>query len=197
MLILAPSNAALVRQVLRGRRERFDVLVRRHLSAVYAVAFSFTTNHADAEDVSQDAFLKAYTSLDTLREPAKFEGWLIAIARNSALRAVKKHQRDKEREQEAQVPAAVRTVDPAREELYDLLGEKMEALDEPHREVLMLHYFAGKRTREIAGLLDVSQAAVLKRLQRAREALGGEMIEEIVGSRAETGWVNARSKEHR
>ncbi len=87
MLTLAPSNAALVKQVLRGRRERFDVLVRRHLNAVYAVAYSFTTNHADAEDVAQDAFLKAYTSLDTLREPAKFEGWLIAIVRNSALRA--------------------------------------------------------------------------------------------------------------
>ena len=132
MLILAPSNAALVRQVLRGRRERFDVLVRRHLSAVYAVAFSFTTNHADAEDVSQDAFLKAYTSLDTLREPAKFEGWLIAIARNSALRAVKKHQRDKEREQEAQVPAAVRTVSPARGVIRDVPGGQREAPAHAH-----------------------------------------------------------------
>ena len=195
MLTLAPTNAALVKQVLRGRRERFDVLVRRHLNAVYAVAYSFTTNHADAEDVAQDAFLKAYTSLDTLREPAKFEGWLIAIVRNSALRAVKKHQRDKEREKEAQVPAADRAADPARDELYGLLGEKMQALEEPQREVLMLHYFAGKRTREIARLLDISQAAVLKRLQRAREALGGKMIEEIVGSRTQTDWANARSKE--
>ncbi len=195
MLSIAPSNAALVRQVLRGRRERFDALVRRHLNAVYAVAYSFTTNHADAEDVAQDAFLKAYTSLDTLREPAKFEGWVIAITRNSALRAVKKRQRDMALEKEAQVPAAVRPVDPARDELYRLLGEKIDVLDEPHREVLMLHYFAGKRTREIARLLDLSQASVLKRLQRAREALGGKMIEEIVGSRGETDWINVRSKD--
>ena len=51
MLTFAPSNASLVRQVLSGRRDRFDVLVRRHLGAVYSGAYSFTTNHADAPPI--------------------------------------------------------------------------------------------------------------------------------------------------
>ena len=195
MLSLAPSNAALVRQVLHGRRDRFDVLVRRHLRAVHAVAFAVTSNYADAEDVMQDAFLKAYTSLDTLREPAKFEGWLMKITRNSALKAIEKRGREKRRAEHANDLETHDSVDQAREELYNLLGEKMKELDNAHREVLTLYYFAGKRTREIASILDVSQAAVLKRLQRARSALGGELLKEVVGSRSEKEWIATRSKE--
>ena len=82
--LLKRSDARQVRQVLSGQSEAFGPLVERYLPAVYAVSYAYLGNHADAEDVTQDAFVSAYTSLHTLKEPKKFEGWVVSIARQSA-----------------------------------------------------------------------------------------------------------------
>lgn len=103
------SDKQVVRQVLAGRRDRFGILVERHQALVHAVAFAHTKSLADAEDVVQDAFLKAYESLPTLRDPGRFRPWVATIARRTAFSLLRHRQRD------ACVPSGDGTVAPMAE----------------------------------------------------------------------------------
>lgn len=181
MLSIFRSDASLVGQILSGKPHLFDELVRRHFSMVYGIALSYTHRHADAEDLSQETFLKAYQSLDTLQEPAKFGHWISQITRNKSRNWYTRIQREAAVLQDAASEASRSTTaaSSAYDDLPEILGEQIEALDPIPREVLLLHYFSQKSTAEIAKAMDVSQAAVLKRLQRAREALGTRLIHEL------------------
>ena len=174
------TDATLVRRVLAGRREEFGVLVERHLSAAFAVAYARTGNHADAEDAAQESFLRALKTLDRLREPSKFGPWLLTIARNVATDTL--IARTRERNAGADTPNADDAYwlpNMEQREMWSKLHEQIQQLDSEPREVLLLFYFAGKPTKEIAGLLSISHDAVRKRLQRARETLGTRLLEEL------------------
>jgi len=80
-----PSDGELVEQVQRGRREAFDVLIRRYQRQAVAVSYRLLGNSHDALEVTQDAFLKAYSSLSTLQKPEAFGGWLMRIVSNLSL----------------------------------------------------------------------------------------------------------------
>ncbi len=173
--LLKRSDARQVRQVLSGQSEAFGPLVDRYLPAVYAVSYAYLGNHADAEDVTQDAFVSAYTSLHTLKEPKKFEGWVVSIARQSASKLRRKQGR--ERAATAALRAdAIHQADPGREELRRLLRAEIERMEDEPREVLLLHYHAGMNAREIAAALDINREAVKKRLQRARQTLSENLL---------------------
>jgi len=167
-----------VNETLGGRRDAFTALVRRHLPAARGVAFAHNGNWNDAEDAVQDAFLEAFRCLDRLRDRNKFGPWLMTIARRAALRGRDARRRATDLPGSALVPQAPAAPDVAQSELHALLRSRLDTLDAPHREALVLHYFAGKSTQEIAGLLEISQNAVKKRLQRAREALGEHLLRE-------------------
>ncbi|GMV94969.1 MAG: hypothetical protein AMXMBFR82_47470 [Candidatus Hydrogenedentota bacterium] len=174
------SDAAVVGRVLAGRRDDFGILVERHLPAVFAVAYGRTGNHADAEDAAQEAFLRALKTLDRLREPAKFGPWLLTIARNVATDILIA----RTRERNAGSPIsdeddAVWLPNMEQREMWSKLHEQIRQLEDEPREVLMLFYFAGKRTKEIAALLNLSNDVVRKRLQRARETLGARLLDEL------------------
>lgn len=167
----------LIRRVLSGKRHVFEVLVHRYLPGVYAVAYAQTRNHADAEDIVQEAFLKAFMALDTLRDRRRFEGWVVTIARNMAHKLWQKRNREERiAEQLTDMPEPANE-DAARRELQALLRQRIEQLPTEQREILLLHYFGGKSTREMAVLLDISRDAVKKRLQRARETLSRDLLD--------------------
>jgi len=170
------QDAKAVASVLRGDKAAFAGLVDRYLATVQATAYSLTGNEADAEDVAQEAFLKAYRSLDTLRETARFGPWLVTIAQNAARNFLHARKRESEVLAELQ-PAEAAENGVEREELRALVRRRVRQLDHDHREVLLLHYFAGHRTTEIGRLLGISRDAVKKRLQRAREALGKDLLD--------------------
>jgi RNA polymerase sigma-70 factor (ECF subfamily) len=176
---LTHSDARLVRQVLSGRRDRFAPLVERHQSMVQAVAFAYTGNRADAEDVVQDAFLKAFQSLSSLREPNRFGPWVATITRRAA------SDYRKQRARQATVPETDETVEPNVEErdMEALLRRQMERLEPEQREILLLRYYAGKSVKEVAAALEIKPDAAAKRLQRAREALGERLIVALGESR--------------
>lgn len=178
MLTILRTDAGLVAQVMAGRANRFDELVRRHFNVVYGIAFSYTRNHADAEDLSQEAFLKAYQSLNTLQEPKKFGHWVSVIARNLSRSWYMRRRRESEALQQVKSEGPDRS-EAAYDDMREVLEQQIHALDPIPREVLLLHYFSGQSTAEIAKTMGVSQAAVLKRLQRAREALGVKLIHEL------------------
>src|SRR6476620_3812050 len=80
-----PTDGQLVTQVLAGQRTCFDTLISRYQRQAVAVSFRLLGNTQDALEVSQDAFLKAYTSLNSLQKPGAFGGWLMRIVSNLSL----------------------------------------------------------------------------------------------------------------
>lgn len=168
------SDARVVRSVLAGQREEFGVLVDRYFPAVQAIAYAHTGNHTDAADIAQETFLCAYQKLNTLREGEKFRAWIGSIARHLAQRF-----REKRRHEiplSAQPEQAVESIKPEEREMQELVRRMIDELEESPREVLALHYFAGKSLREIAEIQGVSREAAAKRLQRAREVLGEKLL---------------------
>lgn len=81
----SPTDGALVAQVLEGKREAFDALIAKYQRQAIAVAYRLLGNTHDAMEVTQDAFLKAYSSLATLQKPEAFGGWLMRIVSNLSL----------------------------------------------------------------------------------------------------------------
>ena len=80
-----PTDGQLVGRVLAGDRKSFDELARRYQRQAIAVSYRLLGNSQDAQEVSQDAFLKAFTSLDSLQKPEAFGGWLMRIVSNLSL----------------------------------------------------------------------------------------------------------------
>lgn len=173
--LLKQSDARLIQQIISGRRDRFDTLVARYLPAVYAVAYSQLRNHADAEDAVQEAFLSAFTTLNTLRDPRKFEGWVITMARRIAIKLRSQRERH-DRAAFENLAEPVVCPDMGHTELCELLRNEVFNLDTASRDVLLLHYFAGESTAEIARSLEISREAAKKRLQRARQALSENLL---------------------
>jgi RNA polymerase sigma factor (sigma-70 family) len=190
----AASDAAVVLRVRAGRRDEFAALVDRYLPVAHAVCYAQLRNVTDAEDAAQDAFIKAYESLDGLREPAKFGPWLLSIVRN----VCRNHQRSRAREAERIDAIAVLgqapVTKPEEQELRLLVRRQVEGLDDIHREALLLHYYGGRSIKEIAALLELSPDAVKKRLQRAREALSAQMLQHLEPAVAPPGTHRDRVK---
>src|SRR5438445_414438 len=80
-----PSDGQLVEQTIAGNRKAFDDLIRRYQRQAVAVSYRLLGNSSDALEVTQDAFLKAFTSLETLQKPEAFGGWLMRIVSNLSL----------------------------------------------------------------------------------------------------------------
>lgn len=171
-LFESAAEAALVRRAQAGQREAFAVLAERYLPLVHSLALAHTGRIHDADDIAQETFLRALERLASLREPRRFSQWLAAIARNLAM--------DAHRERARIAPGAVpeTAVEPAydRAEIHALVHEKLDALDPPSREILWLHYYGGYSVRAAAGHLGIQTEAAKKRLQRARAALGAEIM---------------------
>lgn len=83
--IATPSDQQLVERVLAGQRQAFDELIRRYQRQAVAVSYRLLGNNSDALEVTQDAFLKAFTGLDSLQKPGAFGGWLMRIVSNLSL----------------------------------------------------------------------------------------------------------------
>ena len=172
----------LVSRVLAGERELFHELVRPYERSVYFAAHSILENEHDAEDVAQEAVLKALKSLNSFRGEAKFGTWLVSIAINEA-RARRRHNRvlkfeSVEAAQEDEdgnfVPAVIsdwREVPSEaleRKELRELLRSALESLPQIYREVLILRDVQEFNIADTAAILGVNEGVVKTRLLRAR-----------------------------
>ncbi|NUM55063.1 MAG: sigma-70 family RNA polymerase sigma factor [Candidatus Hydrogenedentes bacterium] len=191
-------DARLVRRALARDPDAFAELVRRHMPPVSAVAMAYTKNYADAEDVAQEAFLKAWLSLDTLRECHRFGGWIVTIARNVARANLSKNREQAKHLERFRLETAMPT--PARDTgemtaMQELLPALIADLSEHDRELVLLRYQAGKKTREIAALLSMSHSAVRKQLERVRHALGQALLESMEPDATEKTRRDRRSKQ--
>ena len=172
------------------RRRRFEVLVLPHLDAAYRFARWLSRSPSDADDVVQEAILRAYRGFDALRG-ADVKAWLLTIVRNCHLTAVKQQQRRGSvplpEEHDAQDgPAMIATTaDPEstsiRRDEERTLDRLMSALPEEHREILVLREIEEMDYREIAAVTNIPIGTVMSRLARARAALKARWLQEAEG----------------
>jgi len=174
-------DLALVEQVRAGDISAYDTLVRKYERQIFRIAQHITQNREDAEDVMQDAFLKAYEKLDQFQGNAKFYTWLVRIAVNESLMRLRKRRtgrmvsidEDVETE-EGSVPRDLADWAPDPEqnygtsELADILRKTIQGLPRGFRVVFALRDVEGFSTEETAEALGLSVPAVKSRLLRAR-----------------------------
>ena len=175
------EEAVMIASILAGETEQYHALIRPYERSVYRMAFSLMKNEADAEDVAQEAFLKAFRKLADFRGHAKFSTWLISITLNEA-RGRLRRQGILRMESIDETPEEGGTVSPAllrdwreipsdvleRSEMRDLLKAAIGELGPIYREVLLLRDVEEMSIEETSVALAVTQATVKVRLHRAR-----------------------------
>ena len=175
------DELALVEAAKKGDIGAFEELVRRYDRNVFRIAQHITQNREDAEDVVQDAFLKAYGNLAQFQGQSKFYTWLVRIAVNEALMKLRRRRpertvsldQDVETDEDT-IPREVADWSPNPEQQYnqaelrELLQKTIQGLPSGFRTVFVLRDVEGLSTEETAEALGLSIPAVKSRLLRAR-----------------------------
>ncbi len=175
------EEAAVVAQARLGNANAFNELLRRYERKIFRLALHITQNREDAEDVLQEAFLKAFEHLDQFQGQSKFYTWIVRIAVNQALMKLRKRKSDRSVSLDDTVDTGedniVREIaawdeNPeqqfSREELNRILTSAVDGLAPIYRAVFVLRDIDGLSTEEAAEALELSVPAVKSRLLRAR-----------------------------
>jgi RNA polymerase sigma-70 factor (ECF subfamily) len=168
------TDAELVARVLAGEAAAFEALARRHFRACFAVAFARLRDADEAEDICQDALLRAYEHLAECRDPARFSHWLLRIVRNRSVRrlAYLSVRRAIGLERAAHLSGGATPEDDVRRaELRRALTEALGRLRPTQREVVLLYDHEGYAHREIAERLGISETMSRRHLSDARAVL--------------------------
>jgi RNA polymerase sigma-70 factor, ECF subfamily len=165
------DDAELVRRSTRGELAAFEELVDRHRPVVVRVATRIVGSE-DAEDVSQDAFLRAFHRLEHFRGDAPFRSWLLRIAHNAALDHLARRRPEPVDPQAFDASEQTATRPPAERlelrERIERLERKLHGLSAQHRAVLVLRDAEGLSYEEIADITETPLGTVKGRLHRAR-----------------------------
>jgi RNA polymerase sigma-70 factor, ECF subfamily len=188
----------LISRVQRGQHQLFYDLVRPYEKRVYAAAFAILHNEHDAEDVAQDAMLKALVNIAKFRAEARFSTWLIQITVNEALMRKRRQRivvmegiddrRDNEGEYAPRDFADWREIPSEaleRKEIRQRLAQALATLDRKYREVFVLRDMEHLNIQETAEALGISVASVKTRLLRARL-----MLRDLLAAGWEQGWFS-------
>jgi RNA polymerase sigma-70 factor, ECF subfamily len=175
------SDEEVVTRVLAGETAMFEIVMRRHNRRLYRVARAILRNDGEAEDVMQDAYVRAYEHLDQFAGRAKFSTWLTRIAVHEALARQRRGTRYQEldsmsdREGDPMDRLATLAPDPEQQasnsETRRLLEEAVETLPDAFRTIFMLRDVEEMSTIDTAHVLDISEENVKVRLHRARALL--------------------------
>jgi len=175
------EELALVQAAKRGDDSAFEELVRRYDRNVFRIAQHITQNREDAEDVVQEAFLKAYSNLAKFQEQSKFYTWLVRIAVNEALMKLRRRKPERTvsldediKTEDDSLPREIADWSPNPEQQYtqaelrEILSKTIQGLPPGFRTVFVLRDVEGLSTEETAAALELSVPAVKSRLLRAR-----------------------------
>ena len=161
-----------------GLEREFEERVADSSTLAFRVALGVLRRREDAEDVAQEAFLRAHRGFASLRDRGRFQAWLVRTAFRLAL----DHQRGRQRRQRRDDAAGLELVrvasvedEAARRELADMVGRAVDALPEKLRIVTVLAAIEEHDLREVARLLELPEGTVKSRLHLARKALAGSL----------------------
>ena len=177
------TEAEMIAAILAGDTQLYHELIHPHERSVYLMALSFMKNETDAEDIAQEAFLKAFRNLSTFRAESKFSTWLISITLNEARSRLRRQ--TIVRMESLYVPPESGGVSPAllrdwreipsdaveRQEIRQMLQEAVISLPTIYRQVFQLREVEELNVKEAAEALGISVPSVKVRLHRARMML--------------------------
>jgi RNA polymerase sigma-70 factor, ECF subfamily len=189
------TEAALIRRVCDGNTEAFEVLVRPYERLVYGTAISVLKNQGDAEEVAQEAVLKAFTKLSSFRGECKFSTWLVQITYNEARMRLRKDRRhlyeslDEQPEESGGDywpkdfadwrPIASELLE--QNEVREALQKAINSLSSTYREILVMRDVQNLSIKEVGTILGISEGAIKTRLHRARLLLRDALAPGIDG----------------
>lgn len=184
----AAQDAEWVKRAQSGDMRAFDRLVSRHRGKIYAMIYNMVKNDADAWDLSQEAFVKAWKALPRFEARARFSTWLFRISHNVVYDWLRKRRIEGDGELNDEVFDASR-IDPGaatapkhgarpdeamqQSELRDQINAAIAKLSDEHREVVLLREVQGLDYKEIAEATGSSMGTVMSRLHYARKKLQG------------------------
>jgi RNA polymerase sigma-70 factor (ECF subfamily) len=179
-----PDEAVLVERARKGDLSAYDDLVRRYQERIYATLYNMTSNHEDANDLAQEAFIKAFQAIKSFKGGSSFYTWIYRIAVNRTINFLKQRKNrthlslndlDFNAEHDPDLVALVSDKTPRREvqlsELQEKLNAAMQKLSEDHRLVVTLHDIQGLSHEEIGEIMNCNIGTVRSRLFYARQQL--------------------------
>jgi RNA polymerase sigma-70 factor, ECF subfamily len=188
-----PTNAGeddltLARRAQDGNAAAYDILMRKYQQRIYATVYNMTSNHEDANDLTQETFIKAYQAIKSYKGDAGFYTWVYRIAVNKTLNFLKQRKNkfhmslndlDFHAENDPDLVALVSEKTPRKDADLAELQEKLNAmqkLSETHRMVVTLHDIQGLSHEEIGKILECNPGTVRSRLFYARQQLQAYML---------------------
>src|ERR1700741_2750188 len=187
------SDLSLVRRVQRGDKGAFDALVLKYQHKLVKLVMRYVRNPAEAEDIAQEAFIKAYRALPQFRGDSAFYTWLYRIAINTAKNAVVSRDRspieyniDRNREESYEIQGRMKaseTPEPLvlTDEIRSIVNAAIDALPEDLRTAIVLRELEGLSYEEISAAMDCPVGTVRSRIFRAREAIDRRLREVFEG----------------
>jgi len=174
------ADRYLINKCLNGDSTAFGLLVDKYKESIYALAYFKLRNFHDAEDVTQETFIKAYQNLRTLRQWDDFHAWIYAIASNLCKDWIRASSRRPDCEFiEDQSAKSLNDYSSQENPAIELLHDALDSLPETYQQVLTLHYLGGMDGAEIAEFLGISPTSIWQRLSRARLLLRKEMLDMV------------------
>ncbi|MFH1422987.1 MAG: sigma-70 family RNA polymerase sigma factor [Planctomycetota bacterium] len=172
------TDSEIIKRCLQGDKDAFGMLVERYQGLVYTSAFAYLRNTEDARDITQEIFIRAYTSLGSLKKPGKFGAWLSKI---SSRLCIDKLRSKKKTLQISQFPAlsedVISELSPEKlthEEKMQLMRKfqqvlkAIDQLPEYHRVAFILKYMEDLSVKEISRFLDIPESTIEGRLHKSR-----------------------------
>lgn len=182
MALSKAEEQAIIKEVLSGDANAFEKLLLDNQRNVYNLALKMTGSESDALDMSQEAFLKAYSNLKNYRGESRFSVWLYRLTYNVCIDFIRKRKRtaaisltyaEDEESAEIEIPDEAHTPESEfeRRELINDTREAMNELSAEHREILTMRAVSNMSYEEIAYTLGITEGTVKSRISRARAAL--------------------------
>lgn len=164
-----PKDSLLVEECLNGDKQAFSELVNRYQHAVYNLAYRMTGNTADAEDLTQDTFIRAFKKLGKYKPEYAFRNWVLTICSNLTKNVFRKRTRQNEAES---THVEIKYLSEGEREHHNIeLEAALESLSPTLRAPLILKHVEGLSYEEIAAVLGIGVSAAKMRVKRARDDL--------------------------
>lgn len=177
-----PTDTEIIEKTLAGDTRIFSELVKRYQNFVFTITLRYTPNREDAEEIAQDAFIKAYKSLSSFRGESKFSTWLFTITTTSCLSFLRKKKLDIRSLDNDNVMAVVENKDSGfsanqmeTKSRQSMVNEAIQLLSSDDANILTLFYKGEQSLEEISVVMGIEANAVKVRLHRARGRLKEKM----------------------
>jgi RNA polymerase sigma factor (sigma-70 family) len=166
-----------IQRILNGDRDAYAFLVEKYQSMVFTLALRISRNREDAEEISQDTFIKAYQSLKSFQGKAKFSSWLYRIVYNTGISHLRKLDHGRISLDETKIPETLYTDSKrnheslSRKEREKYLELALDSLKEDERIFIILYYYEDRNLDEIAQIAGITKTNTKVKLFRARKKM--------------------------